>query len=626
MKPFKHHAYAAGLSLTALAHTLFGTASVSAEPRSYASVTGLQVQTQSAPVKTQVLNLPKGRSAVVDLPVDASDVFVSNPAVADAVLRTPRRIFVLGVANGQSDAIFFDGMGRQILNLSIRVDAPTDGLADAVQRLFPGTHVEIQSVNGHVVLSGIAHDAGESDQIGRLAASFAGSPDNVLNLMTIAGKDQVTLKVRIVEVNRSSIKQLGLSSAITYNNGTKSYSFGRGNSYGANGGYQGGQGLCYAQDGTRTTNFTNSNTVNSGTNNSTGITNGTSSSITNGTSSSITNGTSSSLTNTHSDAVNWTGSIPTNVTLLDVNGNPVTVAGTSIATALGGNLGGGGLATSLANSITSGTSNAITSSTSDAITSGTSSASGTTANTALSSVASTIFKTVTGTSNNTCLEAFESVGLARTLAEPNLTAVSGEAAKFLAGGEFPVPTGEDDQGRVSISFKPFGVGLGFTPVVLSGGRISLKISTEVSELSNTGAFTVSGGVTVPALTVRRAETSVEMQSGSSLMIAGLLQSKFKESIASLPGMTSLPVLGALFRSRDFLNDETEMVVLVTPYIVDPTNPDAMQTPADNLQAAGDMSATFMGQLNKIVKPAAGADSAQATAEVPYQAPVGYVIE
>ncbi|MCR6659280.1 MAG: hypothetical protein NVV72_08020 [Asticcacaulis sp.] len=175
-----------------------------------------------------------------------------------------------------------------------------------------------------------------------------------------------------------------------------------------------------------------------------------------------------------------------------------------------------------------------------------------------------------------------------------------------------------------MEFKPFGVGLGFTPVVLSGGRISLKMSTEVSELTNTGAFTVTGGVTIPALSVRRAETTVEMQSGSSLMIAGLLQSKFKESLDSLPGMTSLPVLGSLFRSRDFLNDETEMVVLVTPYIVDPTNPDAMQTPADNLQAAGDMSATFMGTLNKIIKPAAAA-SGQAAAE-PYQAPVGYVIE
>ncbi|MCR6659281.1 MAG: pilus assembly protein N-terminal domain-containing protein [Asticcacaulis sp.] len=309
----------AGLSAAVLVCFL-GAASVSAEPRTYASAGGLQVHTQTASVKTQVLNLSKGRSAVIDLPVDASDVFVSNPAVADAVLRTPRRIFVLGVANGQSDAIFFDGMGRQILNLSIIVDAPTDGLADAVQRLFPGTHVEVQSVNGHVVLSGIAHDAGESDQIGRLAASFAGSPDNVLNLMTIAGKDQVTLKVRIVEVNRSSIKQLGLSSSITYNDGTKSYSFGRPNTYGANGSYQGGKGLCYGQAKTAT--FDGSTTT----------------TTTNG-------GTTTTVTN----------------------------------------------AGKLAN----------------------------------------------GTSSDACLEAFEHAGLARTLAEPNLTAVSGESAKFLGRRRIP---------------------------------------------------------------------------------------------------------------------------------------------------------------------------------------------
>jgi len=169
------------------------------------------------------------------------------------------------------------------------------------------------------------------------------------------------------------------------------------------------------------------------------------------------------------------------------------------------------------------------------------------------------------------------------------------------------------------------VGLGFTPVVLSSGRISLKISTEVSELTNVGALAV-GSLSIPGLTVRRAETSVEMQSGSSLMIAGLLQQKYKSSIDSVPGLTSLPVLGALFRSRDFLNDETEMVVIVTPYIVDPTSPDQMQTPADNLQPADDMTAVFMGRLNKVIKADNSDSNAPAAPEAPYTAPVGYVIE
>jgi pilus assembly protein CpaC len=221
------------------------------------------------------------------------------------------------------------------------------------------------------------------------------------------------------------------------------------------------------------------------------------------------------------------------------------------------------------------------------------------------------------------------VGLVRTLAEPNLTTVSGEGAKFLAGGEFPVPTGEDSTGRVSIDFKSFGVGLGFVPVVLSGGRISLKISTEVSELTNTGSFTLStgtssAGLTIPGLSVRRAETTVELPSGGSMMIAGLLKEETKEDIDSLPGLTNLPVLGALFRSRDYQEGETEMMVIVTPYIVGPTSPNSLQTPADGLVIADDASTALMGDLNKVyhVKPAPPAQGAPKS----YQGPVGYVIE
>ena len=227
------------------------------------------------------------------------------------------------------------------------------------------------------------------------------------------------------------------------------------------------------------------------------------------------------------------------------------------------------------------------------------------------------------------LQAFERVGLVRTLAEPSLTAVSGEAGHFLVGGEFPVPTGSDDTGRVTIEFKPYGVGLGYTPVVMSGGRISLKISTEVSELSSLGAFTLGVGsssttsttLTVPGLSVRRAETTVELPSGGSFMIAGLLQQTTKQTIDSVPGMTSMPILGSLFRSRDFLNGQTELVVIVTPYIVDPTRPQNLQTPADGLRFASDMSTVFMGRLNKVVKAPPGANAGRA-----YQGPVGYVIE
>jgi pilus assembly protein CpaC len=224
------------------------------------------------------------------------------------------------------------------------------------------------------------------------------------------------------------------------------------------------------------------------------------------------------------------------------------------------------------------------------------------------------------------IQAFERAGLVRTLAEPNLTVVSGEAGKFLVGGEFPVPIAQDISGRVTLEFKPYGIGLGYTPVVMSGGRISLKLSTEVSELTSLGAFTLAsttggGTLSVPGLTVRRAETTVELPSGGSLMIAGLLQQQTKQNIDALPGMTNLPVLGALFRSRDYLNGETELVVIITPYIVDPTKPQDLQTPADGLRTASDMSTVLLGRLNKVVKAPAGANLGRA-----YQGPVGYVIE
>jgi pilus assembly protein CpaC len=154
------------------------------------------------------------------------------------------------------------------------------------------------------------------------------------------------------------------------------------------------------------------------------------------------------------------------------------------------------------------------------------------------------------------LRALERDGLVRTLAEPNLTAVSGETAKFLAGGEFPIPVVDSD-GRVSVTFKEFGVGLAFTPVVLSEGRISLRIDTEVSELSNEGAVVLSS-ISIPALKKRSAKSTIEMPSGGSLAIAGLISDSTRQNIDGLPGVKDLPVIGTLFRSRDFTKSESEL--------------------------------------------------------------------
>ncbi len=159
--------------------------------------------------------------------------------------------------------------------------------------------------------------------------------------------------------------------------------------------------------------------------------------------------------------------------------------------------------------------------------------------------------------------------------------------------------------------------------MLSSGRISIQVSTEVSELTNVGALQLNSTLAIPGLQVRRAETTVEMASGSSFMIAGLLQSRYKQTVDSLPGLTALPVLGSLFRSRDFLNEETELVVIVTPYIVSPTHPGQLQTPADNLQAPIDLDTVFMGSVNQVVKDRGGTPAPTSGG---YQAPVGYVIE
>ncbi len=483
------------------------------------------------------LALPRGKSAVIELPVDARDVLVSDPNTADVVLSTPRRIYVLGKKAGTADAVFIDGMGRQILHLNIRVDLDSSAVADTLNRILPGSSVHVEAVNESLVLSGEVPNAGDADKAVRIAQSFVDKPEKVLNMLAVAGPEQVMLKVRIIEVNRQIVKQLGVN-------------------LGALIGDVGPSGSSLALT------------------------------------TAATYGVNGALLGQNQGSYNY------------VNGNRFNAAGV--------------------------------------------------------------------------IGAFEQAGLIRTLAEPNLTAVSGESAKFLAGGEFPVPVDEDNLGRVTVEFKNFGVGLGFTPVVLSNGRISLKLSTEYSELTNVGAFSLSNGtntgsgssngtgtsssgtgtsgtgttssgtgsttgsttsssttgssstgsatgsvtLSIPGLTVRRAETVVELPSGGAMMIAGLLESVNKQTISSLPGLTQLPVLGALFRSRDYQLGETELVVIVTPYLVKPTRPDQLQTPADGMQMADDASTYLLGQLNKTFGSPASAPPPGKT----YQGPFGYVVQ
>ncbi len=207
---------------------------------------------------------------------------------------------------------------------------------------------------------------------------------------------------------------------------------------------------------------------------------------------------------------------------------------------------------------------------------------------------------------NALVDALARDQLLTILAEPNLTALSGETASFLAGGEFPVPVATTDTGRITIEFKQFGVSLAFVPTVLAPNRLNLRIRPEVSELSEQGAIDVplgAGSLRIPALSVRRAETTVELGSGQSFAIAGLLQRNLTMTGDGPMGLSEIPVLGALFRSDRFRRSETELVIIVTPYVVRPvSDPSALQAPTDGLVAANDLERIlFMRQT----RPGAG---------------------
>jgi pilus assembly protein CpaC len=527
-------------ALLACVCAVLGSAAPALAQNAAAATTAVvRVDLAAAGGGTQSLSLPNGKSAIVELPVDARDVLVTNPAVADAMLRSPRRIFILGLKNGQTDAAFFDQAGRRILTLDIRVDQDTAAVAQTINRVVPGSHVRVDAMNDSLILSGQVQSLADADRALQVAKAAVSRPEQVINMLNIAGKDQVMLKVRIVEMQRSVIKQLGFNTnAVLGQLGEAQYMLSNAAQFGVNGSLLGGLSGGYLQDTTK------------------------------------------------QPIMQYPCGAPFPADkLCDIVVRDNKALGVDPVTQQP--LGPGNYDTAQIKD--------------------------TAGSPGVNKAEATI-------------KAFERVGLVRTLAEPNLTTVSGEAAKFLAGGEFPVPVAQDVTGQISVEFKQFGVGLGFTPVVLSGGRIALKLSTEVSELTTDGAFSARNSATntslvIPALSVRRAETSVELPSGGSMMIAGLLQEKTRQNLDGLPGMTTLPVLGALFRSRDYLSGETELVIIVTPYIVNPTSADRLQTPVDGLRIADDASTLVLGELTKAYKAKSPAQAGRT-----YQGPYGYVIE
>ncbi|MCT8268939.1 type II and III secretion system protein family protein [Afifella sp. JA880] len=437
--------------------------------------------------QNQPLRLGVNKSMVVELPRAAGDVLVSNPEIADAVLRTSTRLYLIGVKTGQANVFLFDAAGRQIASLDLYVETDLTPLNRLLRTAIPDAQINAEVINGSIVLTGYVPSSSASQKAEQIARSLiqsssgggmsagsitintggnGGSSDDgpgIINLLKITGQEQVNLRVTIAEVNREIVKQLGINTQAVLQDGNLGFG-------------------------------------------------------------AISNG-----------AVSGVSSLSPFNFPINTNTDPAS----------------GGFAWNN-----------------------------------------------NGNRLSASIKALEEASMLRNLAEPNLTAVSGETANFLVGGEFPVPVAVDEDGNISVAFKQFGVNLAFTPVVLDGGRISLKVRTEVSDLATEGSFSTAAGITIPGITVRRAETTVELPSGGAFAIAGLIQDETRRAVSGLPGLQHLPILGALFSSKDFLRSQTELVVIITPYVVKPVSPQKLARPDDNMAMANDAEAYFLGSLVK----------------------------
>ncbi|NTB95666.1 type II and III secretion system protein family protein [Agrobacterium tumefaciens] len=460
------------------------------------------------------LNLGLNKALVIDLPEDAHDILVADPGLADAVTRTSRRIYLFGKTVGQTNIFIFGEGGREIVSIDLEVERDISGLEANIRRFIPESDIKVEIVSDNIVLTGSVRTPQDSARAVQLADAFLKGGEattrnisltggdnggdaaifaerrqvsQIVNMLTIEGEDQVTLKVTVAEVSRQVLKQLGFNGSI-----------------------------------------------------------------------------SSSTSNNGFEFAN-----PSNL------GNTIDTA-SRIAS---GAIGSGSLRFA------------------------------------------------------SYLNAMEQAGVMRTLAEPSLTAISGEQAKFYVGGDFRIAAEQDvslDKDTNTTVVKrevetvDYGITLNFKPVVLSPGRISLKIETNVSEPTYEGnVVTGNYGRGIPGSTymsVRKRETSttVELPSGGSIVIAGLVQDNVRQAMSGLPGMSKIPIFGTLFRSKDFLRNETELVIIATPYLVRPVARNQIARPDDNFNPENDAAMYFMNRVNKVY---GRKDQVQAA---PYQGSVGFI--
>ncbi|MFZ0730505.1 MAG: type II and III secretion system protein family protein [Methylovirgula sp.] len=424
-----------------------------------------QIESGNDSAITRHISMGVGKSVIVDLPQDAAEICVGNPKVANAVVRSARKLYIIGIENGQTTVFALDAQGRQIAALEVSIGRDVGELEQILKAALPNSDVDTRTVNDTIILSGEVDSPEEAQRAADIAQGFvkdlaAGSSnpqDLVVNSLIIRGRDQVMLKVSVAEIRRDVAKQLGLTSS-TWGPFTQYNPFG-------------------------------------------------------------------------------------------INGN--------IAE----------------------------------------SASGQTSGITLSNPSNTV---------NATLQAFERYGVAHTLAEPTVTAVSGENAKFTVGGEVPIPSAPvcATNGTVTncspggATYQPYGITLNFAPIVLSEGRILLHLATEVTELDYQTSVNIQG-VIVPGLRTRKNETTIELPSGGSIASAGLLETTTEQVINGFPGLMNLPILGTLFRSRDYQREETELLIVVTPYLVRATSASALPKPDDGFADSSDPQAWLLGRINRL---------------------------
>ena len=413
---------------------------------------------QSAAAKpAETLNLSQGTGTLVRLSGPMTDVFIANDSVADVQVRSASQLYVFGKARGETTIYATGKGGRVVYAANVRVGHNVGSVDEMLRMAMPEASIQATPMNDLVLLTGTVSSPEDVEEAQRLVQAYVGQGTQVVSRLRSATPLQVTLKVKIAEVNRSLLKNIGVNLLAS----------------GGGFGIMQGQGIYIDPVGTKP-----------------------------------------------EDAVGPDF-------IRNLIGSTITGEGRLL-----------------------------------------------------------------GINIMSSLDLAENDGLVATLAEPNLTALSGETASFLAGGEFPIPVSQS-LGSVAIEYKQYGVSLAFTPIVLADGRISMRVRPEVSELSAEGSIRLNG-FDVPALTTRRAETTVELGSGQSFMLAGLLRNSNINNIEKAPFLGDIPVLGALFRSTSYRRQETELVIIVTPYLVRPSS-NRLALPTDGYRAPTDAQRVVLGQ-------------------------------